>query len=179
MDGVLKFAAVEFEDDNPPQAPVNIASKQIQDYADAHGWGGGYHGAYFVSSTPGAKPVVAANSNFRYEASSIKVLYLLYTLRSGISMNSKITYYWPNSSPPDPDACPANVPQTAANAHTTTILAALTGMIQDSNNIYTRGFAIKWGLAKVQALRTTRHDEHAPATSLTLATDCAAASATS
>jgi hypothetical protein len=153
VDGVLKFAAVEFEDNNPPQAPVNSTSQQIQSYADTHGWGGGYHGAYFVSSTPGAAPVVAANSKFRYEpASSIKVLYLLYTLRSGISMNSKITYYWPNSSPPNPDACPANVPQTPANAHTTTILTALTGMIQDSNNIYTRGFAIKWGLAKVQAL---------------------------
>ena len=153
VNGVLKFATVEFEDNNPAQAPVNAASRQIQAHADAHGWGGGYHGAYFVSSTPGAAPVIAANSNFRYEpASSIKVLYLLYTLRSGISMNSKITYYWPNSGPPDPDACPASVPQTPANAHTTTILTALTGMIQDSNNIYTRGFAIKWGLAKVQAL---------------------------
>lgn len=153
VNGALKFATVEFEDNNPPQSPINAASAQIQSYADAHGWGGGYHGAYFVSSTPGAAPVIAANSNFRYEpASSIKVLYLLYTLRSGISMNSKITYYWPNGGPPDPNACPANVPQTPANAHTTTILTALTGMIQDSNNVYTRGFAIKWGLAKVQAL---------------------------
>jgi Beta-lactamase enzyme family len=100
--------------------------------------------------TPGAAPVIAANSNFRYEpASSIKVLYLLYTLRSGISMNSRITYYWPNGGPPNPDACPAAVARTPANAHTTTIL---TGMIQDSNNIYTRAFAIKWGLANVQAL---------------------------
>jgi hypothetical protein len=148
-----EFAAVELEDNNPAQSPVNLQSSQVQAYENTDGWNGGFDGSYFVSSTPGSKPMIAANSNFQYEpASSIKVLYLLYTLRSGISMNAKITYYWPGKATPNPDACPADVAQIKANAHTTTIKTALTGMIQDSNNIYTRAFALKWGLAKVQKL---------------------------
>jgi Beta-lactamase enzyme family/Polyglycine hydrolase-like, structural repeat len=147
------FTAVEIGDNNPPQAPINTRSAQVANYANTHGWAGGYNGSYFISSTPGAKPVIAVNSNFRYEpASSIKVLYLLYTLRSGVSLNSPITYYWTSSGPPNPNACPANVPQTAANRHTTTIGTALTDMIQQSNNIYTRAFALRWGLGPVQAM---------------------------
>ena len=127
----------------------------MQNYANAHGWAGGYHGVYLVSSATPGKPVVAVNSNFRYEpASSIKVLYLLYTLRKGVSLKSPITYYWTNSAPPDPNVCPslANVPETAANRHTTTIGNALTNMIQQSNNVYTRAFAIRWGLGPVEAM---------------------------
>jgi hypothetical protein len=151
--GNLVFTAVEIGNNNPAQAPINAESAQVASYANSHGWAGGFNGAYFVSSAPGAKPMIAVNSDFRYEpASSIKVLYLLYTLRSGISLNAKITYYWPGSGTPNPNACPATVPQTPANAHTTTIATALAGMIQDSNNIYTRAFAIKWGLAKVEQL---------------------------
>jgi hypothetical protein len=153
--GGLVFTAVELGDDNPPQAPINAESARVQNYADAHGWAGGYHGVYLISSTPGAKPVVAVNSNFRYEpASSIKVLYLLYTLRKGVSLKSPITYYWTSSGPPNPNVCPslANVPETAANRHTTTIGNALTNMIQQSNNVYTRAFAIRWGLGPVEAM---------------------------
>ncbi|HXL18005.1 MAG TPA: serine hydrolase, partial [Streptosporangiaceae bacterium] len=106
-----------------------------------------------ISSAPGATPAVAANSDFRYEpASSIKVLYLLYTLRQGVSLNSPVTYYWTDSNTPDPNVCPANVPETPANAHQTTIGNALTGMIQSSNNVYTRAFALRWGLGPVQAM---------------------------
>jgi hypothetical protein len=152
-DGNLVFTAVEIGNNNPPQAPINAGSAQVASYANSHGWAGGFNGAYFVSSSPGAKPVIAVNSNFRYEpASSIKVLYLLYTLRKGISLKSKITYYWTSSGTPNPDACPATVPQTAANRHTTTIGTALTGMIQQSNNIYARAFALRWGLGPVQAM---------------------------
>jgi hypothetical protein len=151
--GNLVFTAVELGDNNPPQAPVNAQSARVANYANSHGWAGGYDGAYFISSTPGAKPVVAVNSGFRYEpASSIKVLYLLYTLRKGVSLKSPITYYWTGNGTPDPNACPANVPQTKANRHTTTIGTALTGMIQQSNNIYTRAFALRWGLGPVQAM---------------------------
>jgi hypothetical protein len=148
------FTAVELGNNNPAQSPINAASASAQSYADANGWKGGYHGVYLIASSPGSKPIVAANSNFRYEpASSIKVLYLLYTLRSGVSLNSNITYYWPSSSGPvNPNACPATVPQTPANAHTITIGTALGGMIQNSNNIYTRAFAIHWGLGPVEAM---------------------------
>lgn len=156
VNGARKFAVVELGDNNRPQNPVNAESARVQKFASKHGWAAGYHGAYFISSTPGAKPVVAVNSSFRYEpASSIKVLYLLYTLRKNISLRSPITYYWPGSGPVNPNACPADVPQTRANAHTTTIRNALTGMIQQSNNIYTRAFAIRWGLGPVEAMAKT------------------------
>jgi len=153
VNGARKFAVVELGDDNPAQPPINAESARVQNFADANGWAGGYHGAYFISSAPGAKPVVAVNSSFRYEpASSIKVLYLLYTLRKGLPLRSPITYYWPGGGPPNPNACPADVAETPANAHTTTIGNALTGMIQQSNNIFTRAFAIRWGLGPVEAM---------------------------
>ena len=153
VNGQRKYAAVELGDDNPAQPPVNAESSRVQAYADRNGWAGGYHGAYFSSSAPGATPVIAVNSGFRYEpASSIKVLYLLYTLRMGVSLDSPITYYWTDSNTPDPNACPATVPETAANAHQTTIRNALTGMMQSSNNVYTRAFALRWGLGSVQAM---------------------------
>ena len=153
MNGIRKYAAVELGDNNPSQPPVNAESSRVQSYADRNGWGGGYHGAYFISSAPGATPIVAANSDFRYEpASSIKVLYLLYTLRQGVPLDRPITYYWTDSNVPDPNVCPANIPETPANAHQTTIRNALTGMIQSSNNVYTRAFALRWGLGPVQAM---------------------------
>jgi hypothetical protein len=153
VNGTRKYAAVELGDDNPSQPPVNAESARVQSYADQNGWAGSYHGAYFVSSAPGAAPVVAANSGFRYEpASSIKVLYLLYTLRQGISLASPITYYWTDSNTPDPNVCPAQIPETPANAHQTTIGNALAGMMQSSNNVYTRAFALRWGLGPVQAM---------------------------
>lgn len=151
--GARKFAVVELGNNNPPQPPINGQSARVQKFASGHGWAGGYDGAYFISSRPGSKPVVAVNSRFRYEpASSIKVLYLLYTLRNGVSLGNPITYYWPGAGSPNPSACPADVPQTTANAHATTIGNALTGMIQQSNNIYTRAFAIRWGLGPVEAM---------------------------
>lgn len=156
VNGARKFAVVELGNSNPAQNPINAESTRVQSFASANGWANGYHGVYFISSKAGSKPIVAVNSAFRYEpASSIKVLYLLYTLRKGVSLHSPITYYWTSSGTPNPNACPADVPQTAANAHTTTIGTALAGMIQNSNNIYTRAFAIKWGLGQVEAMATS------------------------
>jgi hypothetical protein len=156
VNGTRQYTEVELGNTNPGQAPINSESTRVQNFADANGWAGGYHGAYFVSSAPGSAPSVAVNSNFRYEpASSIKVLYLLYTLQQGVSLNSPITYYWTNANAPNPNACPADVPETAANAHTTTIGTALAGMMQQSNNVYTRAFAIRWGLPAVQAMATS------------------------
>lgn len=83
---------------------------------------------------------------------SSRPLYLLYTLKQGISLNAPITYFWTNADPPDPNVCPLDVPETPANAHNTTIGNALTGMIQSSNNIYTRAFAILWGTGPVEAM---------------------------
>jgi len=151
--GVIQYATVELDDSNPSQSPINDASASVQAYEEANGWAGGFHGSYFVSSAPGSLPIVVENSNFRFEpASTIKVLYLLYTLQQNVKLRDPITYYWPNNSAPSPGVCPASIPEVPANAHTTTIGNALTQMIQQSNNVYTRAFAIKWGLGPVQAM---------------------------
>jgi hypothetical protein len=151
--GVLQYAAVELDDVNPPQDPTNAASASVQAYEEANGWAGGYHGSYFISSQPGANPIIAENSNFRFEpASTIKVLYLLYTLQQNVNLGDSIAYYWPGNGAIDPNACPLDIPETQANIHFTSIGAALTGMIQSSNNVYTRAFAIKWGTGPVQAM---------------------------
>jgi len=145
------YTAVELEDNNYPQSPINSLSKTVHTHAEQNGWAGGFHGSYFVESTSSPNPLVADNSYFRYEpASSIKVLYLLYTLRSGVSLSSPITYYWPDDSHPNPNVCPQDYAETAATAHQTSILNALTWMIQESNNVMTRAFAIRWGTGPVQ-----------------------------
>ena len=146
------YTAVELEDNNYPQSPINSLSQTVHSHAEQN-WAGGFHGSYFVESTSLPNPLVADNSYFRYEpASSIKVLYLLYTLRSGVSLSSPITYYWPNGSHPNPNVCPQDYAETPATAHQTSILNALTLMIQESNNVMTRAFAIRWGTGPVQAM---------------------------
>ena len=151
VNGAKRFAVVELDDSNPEQAPINAASITVRDNAEANGWRGGFHGTYAIPFGS-ASPVVAYNSRFRFEpASSIKALYLLYTLRAGVPLTSTITYYWTdNTSPPNPNACPF-VPEIPANAHTVTIRDALIGMIRSSNNVYTRAFAKHWGTAPVEA----------------------------
>jgi hypothetical protein len=144
--GVRKFAVVELDDSNPEQPPINPESSRVHAFAESNGWKGGFHGAYIVNST---SPIVAYNSRFRFEpASAIKSLYLLYTLKQGVPLTDPITYYWPDPITPNPNVCPLDVPLTP---QTTTIGTALIGMIQSSNNVYTRAFAVKWGTAAVQA----------------------------
>jgi hypothetical protein len=152
--GVRRYAAVELDDTNPTQAPINAESSRLQSFAESNGWAGGFHGSYFIQSASGASPIVAENSTFRFEpASAIKVLYLLYTLRQGVSLDSPITYYWTDNNVPTPTVCPMDaVQEIPANARTTTIRNALNGMMQFSNNVYTRAFAIRWGLGPVQAM---------------------------
>jgi len=150
--GSRVYTAVELDDANPPQSPINADSAAAHNYAEANGWAGGFHGAYFAASTP-ASTIVADNSNFRFEpASAIKVLYLLYTLQQGTPLTDPITYYWTNNNVPDGGVCPSTIPEIPANAHQTTVGTALAGMMQQSNNVYTRAFAIKWGLSPVQAM---------------------------
>lgn len=155
QDGGLRFAEVELEDTNPTQAPINGLSSTVQTFAQTHGWAGGRHGAYFMSASASA-PAAAYNSNFQFEpASAIKVLYLLYTLQhlTPAQLSGPITYYYP-SAVTNPDACPKAAWEIPADAHTTTISDALNKMMQQSNNIMTRAFAIKWGLGPVQAMAT-------------------------
>jgi Beta-lactamase enzyme family/Bacterial tandem repeat domain 1 len=151
--GVRRYAVVELDDSNASQAPINPASAAVHNYAESNGWAGGLHGAYFIGSDPAASPIVADNPDFRFEpASAIKVLYLLYTLQQNVSLSDPITYYFTSPGPPTPTLCPSTIPEIPANAQTTTIGNALTQMIQASNNIFTRAFAIHWGLGPVQAM---------------------------
>lgn len=151
--GVRKYAVVELDDSNLAQPPINTESIRVQSYAESNGWAGGFHGVYAVNGSAGQAPIVAYNSDFRFEpASSIKVLYLLYTLKQGVKLDDPITYYWTDGGVPDGSVCPLIVPETLANARTTTIQNALNGMIKDSNNVYTRAFEIRWGPGAVQAM---------------------------
>jgi hypothetical protein len=156
VNGNLKFAIVELDNSNLPQSPINAESTAVRTQAETGGWSGGYHGSYFVESSASPSPIVADNSYFRFEpASAIKVLYLLYTLQQlGVNLGGPITYYWPNSSNPTPTVCPYldGFPEVPKNAQQTTILNALTQMMRNSNNIFTRAFALHWGLAPVQAM---------------------------
>jgi hypothetical protein len=150
------YATVELDDSNATESPINAASAAVAAYAENNGWAGGLHGEYFIPSAPGSAPIVAENPDFRFEpASSIKALYLLYTLQQGVSLSDPITYYWTDNNPPTPTVCPSTIPETPANAHTTTIGNALTQMIQASNNVYTRAFALRWGLGPVQAMASS------------------------
>lgn len=150
----LQFAIVELDDSNFPQNPINADSVTVHTQAETNGWAGGYHASYFVQSSASLNPIVADNSNFRFEpASAIKVLYLLYTLKQGVDLSGPLTYYWPTPVNPDPNVCPLDSAiEIPANAQTTTILNAVNLMMQQSNNVYTRAFAIRWGLGPVQAL---------------------------
>ena len=153
--GTRVYATVELDDSNPTQSPINPASSAVASYAESNGWARGIHGSYFVPSSGGAA-IEAENSSFRFEpASSIKVLYLLYTLEQNVSLSDPITYYWTDNNNPTPTVCPSTIPETAANAHTTTIGNALAQMMQASNNVFTRAFALKWGLGPVQAMASS------------------------
>jgi hypothetical protein len=146
--GVRRYAIVELDDSNLSQDPIDPASAAVHNYAESNGWAGGFHGAYFISSAPGSSPIVADNPDFRFEpASSIKVLYLLYTLQQNVSLSDLIAYY-----PPTTAGCPSSSSETQANQQMTTIGDALTQMMQASNNVFTRAFAIHWGLGPVQAM---------------------------
>jgi hypothetical protein len=156
--GVRRYTAVELDDSNPDQAPINSESTRVKSWAESNGWGGGFHGAYFIRSSSGSSPTVATDSTFRFEpASTMKVLYLLYTLKQvqagNITLDSSITYYFTNATfPPSAGACPSTSWETAANARTTTVRTALNEMIKNSNNVLTRAFAIRWGLGAVQGM---------------------------
>lgn len=151
--GSGRFAEVELDDSNPSQAPINVESTRVHNYAETHQWYRGFHGEYFAP-TNSAAPIVAENSAFRFEpASAIKALYLLYTLQnvSVANLSGPITYYYPTVNV-NPGACPNPAWEIPADAHTTTIQNALNQMMQNSNNIMTRAFAIKWGPANVEEM---------------------------
>jgi len=149
---------VELDNSDAEQAPINTASKTVDNYAAANGWGAGVHGEYFArigSTGPGA-PVVAANSTFRFEpASAIKILYATYAMREvtlhKISLSASITYYRDPADPTNPGVCPNLAWDTKANAVKISLSTALKQMLDVSDNRITRALAVRFGVGNVNA----------------------------
>lgn len=151
------YAGVGLDNSNPLQNPINSSSTRVENYANANGWGGGLTGAYFAPVSNVTKPMVAYNSGYRFEpASSIKVLYLLYSLKqvqAGIdSLSSSFTYYVDPSDPTNSGVCPQTSWEVPANARTTTLGNALQLMMYNSDNRVTRAMEERYGIANVQAM---------------------------
>ena len=101
---------------------------------------------------PQASALVAVNSYYRFEpAGAIQVLYLIWLLQNGVNLDGSITYYWTSAGTPTPTVCPLDVPETAANARTTTIRTAIQGSLA-GNNVYTRALALYVTLSRAQSL---------------------------
>jgi len=157
--GTTVYAGVGLDDTNASQDPINTASANVLDYANANGWDGGFVGAYIAPASSPGSAIVADNSGFRFEpASTIKALYLLYALQQVEAGHDKlsapITYYVDPADPTNPGVCPDPAWDVAANAVTTTVGNALTLMMHNSDNRVTRAFEVRYGIANVQAMAT-------------------------
>jgi hypothetical protein len=155
--GQTLYSGVGLDNSNFLQNPINTASTKVSDYANSNGWGGGLSGAYLAPGATPTKPTVAYNSGYRYEpASSIKVLYLLYSLLQvqlgNDALTSSLIYYVDPSDPTNADVCPQTAWETAANAQTTTLGNALQLMMYNSDNRVTRAMEERYGMANVQNL---------------------------
>jgi hypothetical protein len=155
--GTTVYAGVGVDNSNLLQSPINKASTNVENYANANGWGVGLSGAYFAPVTSVGTPLVAFNSGYRYEpASAIKVLYLLYSLervQSGLdSLSSSFTYYVDPADPTNSGVCPQTSWEVPANARTTTLGSALQLMMYNSDNRVTRAMEERYGIANVQAM---------------------------
>jgi hypothetical protein len=155
--GTTVYAGVGLDDTNTLQSPINTASNNVENFANANGWGGGLSGAYFAPVSSIGSPLVAYNSGYRYEpASAIKVLYLLYSLervQAGLdTLSSSFTYYVDPSDPTNSGVCPQIAWEVPANAVTTTLGNALQLMMYNSDNRVTRAMEERYGIANVQAM---------------------------
>ena len=155
--GTTVYAGVGMDNSNPLQSPINSASTNAENYANANGWGGGLNGSYLAPASAPGSPLVAYNSGYRFEpASSIKVLYLLYALEQvqagHDSLSSSFTYYVDPADPTNPGVCPQTSWEVPANARTTKLGAALQLMMYNSDNRVTRAMEERYGIANVQAM---------------------------
>jgi hypothetical protein len=157
LGGQTVYAGVGLDDTNSLQSPINNASAKVSAYANSNGWGGGLSGVYLAPAGTPTKPTVAYNSGYRYEpASSIKALYLLYSLLQvqlgNDALTSSFTYYVDPNDPTNAGVCPQAAWETPANAQTTTLGAALQLMMYNSDNRATRAMEERYGIANVQNL---------------------------
>ena len=155
--GSTVYAGIGLDNTNVLQDPINNASANVENYAASNGWGGGLFGAYLAPTTSVGNPLVAFNSGYRFEpASTIKVLYLLYSLKqvqAGLdSLSSSFTYYVDPSDPTNTGVCPQLAWEVPANAVTTTLGNALQLMMYNSDNRVTRAMEERYGMSNVQAM---------------------------
>jgi hypothetical protein len=153
-DGVGTYSVVMIDNTDAESPAVNAESRRVA-AALAPGLKAGEYGVY-LKAVGGASELLGFNENFRYEpASAIKVLYLLYAMRQvqlGLdSLGADFVYYPDPGNPTNPGVCPDPLWETPANAAHTTLQSALTAMMDVSDNRMTRGMALRYGVATVDA----------------------------
>ena len=151
--GTTVYTTVMMDDTNATSAAANAESKRVNRLM-AKGLAPGLYGVYLKQV--GVAPSIRANEVYRYEpASAIKILYLVYAMsrvQAGTdSLSSDFVYYPDPSAPGNPGVCPDPAWETSPNAVHTTLEAALTAMMQVSDNRMTRGMALRYGIGNVEA----------------------------
>ena len=148
------YGAVMVDDTNAETPAINSETKRVAAHL-ATGLSAGEYGVY-LAQVGGAEDL-GLNESFRFEpASAIKVLYLLYAMlqvQAGKdSLSSDFVYYPDPSDPNNPGVCPDPAWETPSNAVHITLSQALTGMMQVSDNRFTRGMALRYGITNVDAM---------------------------
>lgn len=138
------------------------------------GSSGGSFG-YYLKQVGGAA-LLQRNDSLAYDpASALKTLILAYALHqvaSGAdSLSNLVTVYnYPNSrnangNPANPDLCPDPADEVPANASSIDLQSVLSGMMQVSNNRYTRALELRYGRGNLSAyaaslgMSSTRFDQ--------------------
>ena len=154
--GSTKLDAVLLEDDNVASKPVNAESTRVHNYM-ATGFKGGLSG--FSLRKVGGPILLGDNLGFRWEtASAIKIAYALFAMKQvqagadNLDTPGAFTYYNYPPQPSIPAVCPDPSLETPSNAVHTTLRDGLQRMLYDSDNRTTRGMALRYGLAPVNAM---------------------------
>lgn len=152
--GKTLYGAVMLDNSNAETTSINAETKRVSGLL-GKGLKAGEYGVYLAQV--GGAVDLGLNQAFRFEpASAIKVLYLLYAMRqvqAGTdSLSSDFVYYPDPADPSNPGVCPDPSWETAQNAQHTTLSNALAGMMQVSDNRFTRGMALRYGVASVDAM---------------------------
>ena len=147
------FDVIMIDDTDAQSAAINAESKRVAALM-AKGVGQSDYGLYLAKV--GGPELLGFNENFRFEpASAIKVLYLLYAMtqvQAGAdSLSDDFVYYPDPSDPYNPGVCPDPAWEVPSDAVHTTLQAALTAMMDQSDNRMTRGMVLRYGISNVNS----------------------------
>ena len=151
------YGAVMVDDTDAQTPAINAETARVAGLL-ATGLKKSSYGVYLKQV--GGSEVLGLDESFRYEpASAIKVLYLLYAMRQvqagQDALGSDFVYYPDPSDPNNPGVCPDPAWETPGNAVHITLGQALTGMMQVSDNRFTRGMALRYGITNVDGYAHT------------------------